>query len=211
MKLKYYLRGLAVGVLITTIILTIANRDNRPLTDAQIRKRAMELGMVEESSIKLSTLQPEESKSDPESPTPDNSPESSVSESGEEGSAGENSEENSASESGEESSVSESNEGSSASESSEESSASESSPESVVAGGSEENSTPNAQPLILQIRSGASSYTVSRDLAALGLVEDAAAYDQFLCDNGYSKKIHVGTYEIMPGTSEEDIAKLIAR
>lgn len=211
MKLKYYLRGLAVGVLITTIVLTIANRDNRPLTDAQIRQRALELGMVEQNSGKLSSLQTEESKSGPESTQPDNSPESSVPESDEESSTEESAEESSASESGMESFEDESSEGSFASESSEESSVDESSLENTVTEGSEENPTPDGRPVVLQIRSGASSYTVSRDLAALGLVEDAAAYDQFLCDNGYSKKIHVGTYEIMPGTSEEDIAKLIAR
>ena len=198
MKLKYYLRGLAVGVLLTTIILAIANRDNRPLTDAQIRQRALELGMVEEGSIKLSYLQTGEGKNGSESLPPDNNPESSVPES-------------SVPESGEESSVEEDTEESSASESGMESSEEESSEGSSVPESSEENSTPDAQSVILQIRSGASSYTVSRDLAALGLVEDASAYDQFLCDNGYSKKIHVGTYEIMPGTSEEDIAKLIAR
>ena len=35
MKLKFYLRGLGVGVLVTTLILTVANtvRDNQPLTN----------------------------------------------------------------------------------------------------------------------------------------------------------------------------------
>ena len=51
---------------------------------------------------------------------------------------------------------------------------------------------------------------MSKDLAAAGLVEDAKAYDTFLCDNGYATKIHVGSYEILPGTSGEEIARMIA-
>lgn len=176
MKLKYYLRGLAVGILLTTIILGIANRDNRPLTEAQIRQRALELGMVEADSARLSSLQSEESRSGPESAGFGDSEESFA----------------------EESTTEESSSGESTTE------------ESSVRESGEEESLPDAQPVVLQIKSGASSYTVSRELAALGLVEDAAAFDSFLCDNGYSQTIRVGNYEIMPGTDEEDIAELIA-
>ncbi|MBR1771015.1 MAG: hypothetical protein IJ747_03190, partial [Lachnospiraceae bacterium] len=59
LKLRYYLRGLAVGILLTTLILTIANADNKPLTDAQIRQKAREMGMVDGDSLKLSSLQGE--------------------------------------------------------------------------------------------------------------------------------------------------------
>ena len=49
MKLKYYLRGLGIGIIVSTIILTVSfcGRDTAPeLTDAEIIARAMELGMV---------------------------------------------------------------------------------------------------------------------------------------------------------------------
>lgn len=186
MKLKYYLRGLAVGILLTTIILGIANRDNRPLTEAQIRQRALELGMVEADSARLSSLQSEESRSGPESAGFEDSEESFAEESTTKES------------SSEESTAEESSSGEGTTEA------------SSVRESGEEESLPDAQPVVLQIKSGASSYTVSRELAALGLVEDAAAFDSFLCDNGYSQTIRVGNYEIMPGTDEEDIAELIA-
>ena len=48
MKLKYYLRGLGIGVLVTTIILTIAHHAQRKMSDADIIERAKELGMVME-------------------------------------------------------------------------------------------------------------------------------------------------------------------
>ncbi|MBR1852254.1 MAG: hypothetical protein IJ794_03620, partial [Lachnospiraceae bacterium] len=63
MKLKYYLRGLATGLVVATLIITIANRDNKPFTDAQVRQRAMELGMVDGDSLKLSSLQSSQAES----------------------------------------------------------------------------------------------------------------------------------------------------
>lgn len=47
MKLKYYLRGLGIGIIITTIILMIANSGyTKELTDEEIIARAEKLGMV---------------------------------------------------------------------------------------------------------------------------------------------------------------------
>ena len=45
MKLKYYMRGLGVGIIITTIILSLANK-NKVLSNEEIISRAEELGMV---------------------------------------------------------------------------------------------------------------------------------------------------------------------
>ena len=48
MKLKYYLRGIGIGIIMTTVILMIASavHQDQPLTDDEIRARATELGMV---------------------------------------------------------------------------------------------------------------------------------------------------------------------
>lgn len=45
MKLKYYLRGLGIGIILTTLIITIGGGRNK-LSDSEIITRAMELGMV---------------------------------------------------------------------------------------------------------------------------------------------------------------------
>lgn len=53
MKLKYYLRGMGIGVIITTLILMIAfhlHQDDL-LSDAQICERAEQLGMVMPESL----------------------------------------------------------------------------------------------------------------------------------------------------------------
>ena len=54
MKLKYYLRGLGIGMIVTALILGISfsNRQDQTsqiMTDDQIRERAAELGMVDSS------------------------------------------------------------------------------------------------------------------------------------------------------------------
>ena len=46
MRLKYYLRGLGIGVLVTTIILTIAGNKGNKISDEEIKRRAEKLGMV---------------------------------------------------------------------------------------------------------------------------------------------------------------------
>lgn len=61
------------------------------------------------------------------------------------------------------------------------------------------------------IEFGVTSSHVSQMLEEAGLVEDAAAFDSYLCSNGYSRNITAGTYEIVPGTSEEEIVKMITK
>ena len=51
--------------------------------------------------------------------------------------------------------------------------------------------------------------SASRRLYEAGLVENAKAFDNYLCNNGYSRSINPGTYEIAPGISEEEIQEAI--
>lgn len=214
MKLRYYLRGLAVGILLTTMVLAIANAGNKPLTDAQIRQRALELGMIEADSQKLSSLKGEGGQAgdqpgsqeptgsvQPESQEPANSvqPESTEPsvqpESTEPSKGGDQSESNTPTESAGQP---------------ESSAPSVASTPAASDNAEEPSGGDGTAAFTLKISGGDSSYSVSRKLAAAGLVEDAAAFDAFLCDNGYSRSIRTGTYEILPGTSQEEIAKMIA-
>ncbi len=57
MGLKYYLRGLGVGIVVTALIMGIAtNVQKEKLTDAEIKERARALGMVEESPVLADSL-----------------------------------------------------------------------------------------------------------------------------------------------------------
>ncbi len=181
MKLKYYLRGLGIGILITTVILSLAGIGRKNMTDEEVVKRAKELGMVE--STLLSDL-PDQTKAEevrptePETPEPETSLQPETSE-----------QENSAEPETSEPETSE--------------------PEVSPEDGNPD--TPAGETVTLIIGRGESSTTVSKNLKKAGIVEDAAAFDRFLCNNGYDKKIITGTYEIPYGASEEEIAKIITR
>ena len=68
MKLKYYLRGLGIGIIVTTIILVSCFSMQKPkMTDAQIMEKASQLGMImpeQDSAVdaETETTEPEETQ-----------------------------------------------------------------------------------------------------------------------------------------------------
>ncbi|MDE5747982.1 MAG: hypothetical protein K2I21_10445, partial [Acetatifactor sp.] len=70
---------------------------------------------------------------------------------------------------------------------------------------------PAGETVTLVINRGDSSATVSKNLQALGLVEDYKVYDRFLCDNRYDHSISTGTYEIPVDATDEEIARIITK
>lgn len=71
MKLKYYLRGLGVGIVVTAVILTIANHLGNKMSDEDIIKRAAKLGMVmKEGESLFPPTEPETTTPEPTSPSP---------------------------------------------------------------------------------------------------------------------------------------------
>ncbi|MDO4188787.1 MAG: hypothetical protein Q4D29_07330, partial [Lachnospiraceae bacterium] len=50
MKLRMYLRGLGLGMVVTALVMAFGVKtNNKTMTDAEVRARAKELGMVEET------------------------------------------------------------------------------------------------------------------------------------------------------------------
>ena len=171
MKLKYYLRGLGIGMIVTALILGISfsNRQDQTsqiMTDDQIRERAAELGMVDSSELTLAALH--NSAKQPTEGTPEETTQT------------------------------------------QEQNNIEAEPETTVPAEPEVTEAPQrTQTASITIQRGDDSGSASRRLYEAGLVENAKAFDNYLCNNGYSRSINPGTYEIAPGTSEEEIAKII--
>ncbi len=179
-KLKYYLRGLGIGIFVTALFFGITGNSGETLTDAQIKERALSLGMVDGNSVVLSELkndigETEEEPSEEQQPTEEEDSE-------------------------EQQPVEE--------EPSEEQQPVEEEP-SEEQQPIEEEPSEEQQMVTFEIRKGAGSDTVSRNLEAVGLIDDAAAFDKYLCDNGYSRRLRIGTYELLMGMKEEEIAKII--
>ncbi len=80
----------------------------------------------------------------------------------------------------------------------------------------EEDGTKNAagkaaSPAVktITINSGDGSHTVARKLADAGIVTSADTFDEFLCQNGYDKKLRTGTFSIPVDASDEQIARIV--
>lgn len=188
MKLKYYLRGLGIGMAVTALILGISfsgrqGQEAQTLTDEQIRERASELGMVDSSELTLAALQ--------NSAQPQTTMEPEVTEESETMTEREATAEP---ETTTEPEATAEPEMTTKPEATKE-------PELITA--------PEQSQTTITIKKGSDSGSVSRVLYEAGLVENAKAFDNYLCNNGYSRSINPGIYEIAPGTSEEEIAKII--
>ena len=203
MKLKYYLRGLGIGMIVTALILGISfsNRQDQTsqiMTDDQIRERAAELGMVDSSELTLAALQ--NSEKQPTEGTPEETTQT---------------QEQNNIEAEPETTVPAETKATVEPETTQESEAT-TEPEPEKTAGPETTAEPEVteapqrtQTASITIQRGDDSGSASRRLYEAGLVENAKAFDNYLCNNGYSRSINPGTYEIAPGTSEEEIAKII--
>lgn len=238
MKLKYYLRGLGIGIVVTAIIMSITNKPEE-MTDAQIKMRALELGMVEESV--LADLQAKEESSDVETVEDILNQHAAEKENQEEISAEEitdaeaENEDITATE-GEEVATEETTttenqevvtEETSAAENAEvteDTAITETEDDLVVDDVTEENTKDTIEEskqednikdevvenyTIIQVEKGNGSEIVSRRLYEAGLVESAEEYNQFLVKNGYDRRLSVGNHEIPSGASHEEMARIL--
>ncbi len=253
MKLRYYMRGLGIGIFVTAILmaLTIHGKTER-LTDEQIIERAEALGMemkyssdvladtvsenaaedtkpaelpdqVKEETSLANRLAAEEKTDNPlldrevgdtdtaEAGTTDNlqqdiyheDPDAAErTETKKDGSADADSAEESAADMQDESSADDTEQTTAAGSSAADT-------EQTTAAGSSAADTQAAGSKQITVSSGDGSDTVAKKLYEVGLVSDAAAYDRYLCQNGYDKKICTGVKTIPAGATEAEIAQIL--
>ncbi len=63
----------------------------------------------------------------------------------------------------------------------------------------------------ITVSGGSGSYTVALNCEAAGLVSDAKEFDTYMCANGYANRISVGTFEVPLGSDYETIAKILTK
>ena len=193
MKLRYYMRGLGIGIVVTAILMSVTiNGKTEKLTDAEIIERAEALGMEQKynSTVLADTVSDNAAEKD-ESDVSDqklNEPDTSEQE------------------------VNEPD----ASEQEKEIESEAVQPQEIetdVAEETEEEEKPSepetGKTVQITVQGGDGSQTVARKLAEAGVIDDVLAYDKFLCRNGYDKRICTGTHTIPVGATDEEIAKII--
>lgn len=207
MNIKSYVRGIGGGLIVASLVLGFGVPKEK-MTDAEIKKRASELGMVE-SSILSSLSVSEDSSSVSEEVTSNQD------------TSGEVSEESDTSAEDTEVSV-DSTDTTEVSE--EQPPVKEPDEETVTPEDLLESNTPShinplgedetgfvslEEGVEIQIVRGDSSVTVSRRMFEAGLIESAVEFDKFLCSEGYDKSISVGVHNIPYGLSFEEMAQII--
>lgn len=234
MNLKYYLRGLGTGILVTVILMGIAlGGKKETLSDNEIKERARALGMIEESTrlADAATASPNEEVTTAPKASPKDGEETAFDESG---SAVPTPAANAASRPTADATSKPAADAASKStadvtpkptatptptpKAAETPENAASKPTPVAEPKSEESMKPVEEPVAepsdgtisIQIARGDDSYAVCRKLEEAGLIISASDFDRYLYENGYDKRLNVGTYKIPEGTEPQEIARMIA-
>ena len=189
MKLKYYLRGLGIGILVTAVIMGVTQGSRKEtLSDREIRERAAALGMVEPGNS-LADLEAAETPAATEIPEAIETPVATE--------------------------IPEAIETPAATETPEaaETPAATEAPAAIP----EVTARPTQKPAeeeegssyTFEIQAGDSSYQVAYRLQQAGLVADARDFDNYLCSKGYDRKLKTGSYEIPETATEEEISEIL--
>lgn len=174
MKFKSFLKGVGVGILFASIIFLIAyvQFGNKKMTDAQIRERAKQLGMVEQTTSIKDLLGSETQERDTSETADTDSETSSENPKNSEG----------------------------------ETQTEEETTETVT----EETTESEKETVSITIERGSTSYTVCQTLKEMGMIEDAAQFDNYLIEKGYASRIRVGTHSLTKGMDFHAIAEAIS-
>lgn len=205
LNLKYYLRGLGIGVVVTALIMGILAGKRGSVSDEEVIERAKALGMTQESTLLSDTLaaHEEEGQENKEKDMGQEPLEEGKPDPEQETEAGIQPEQESAQAQG--------------ADVAQETPASENGGEGAQgedsASGGEFIPAPDSEDgnFTIEINSGDSSYSICQKLEDAGLVETATAFDRYLFENGYDKRINTGVFEIPQGADMEKIARILSR
>jgi len=218
-KLKYYLRGLGVGIVAIGLIMIITSLNHKQVSDEEVVQRARELGM--EFSTTLNNMNKEESE------VVDEETDGETTEAGQEAikenaqaevkeetketetennvDAALESEDKDAVQGNEtEAANTENNAEATTEETSQDTTEETDGNSGTAADGTEEY-------VVLTISPGDGSDRLSVKAQELGLVESSSDFDTFLISNGYANRLRVGSYEVKVGSSYEEIVAAIFR
>ena len=196
MKLKYYLRGIGIGIVVTAVIMGVAlGNPTGGISDAEVRARAEKLGMSDDTRVlseneeketkTQETASPEIQKTTEPTAKPTTEPTAKPTTAPTAEVAAEPTTEPTAEVATEPTA--------------------EPKPSASV------TSEPESEEIIIEVRPGDGSYAVAQAVQSAGLVDDAGAFDRFLCQNGYDKKICTGSHTIPAGSSEAEIAAILCK
>lgn len=220
MRLKYYLRGLGLGILVSTLFLMLSIQlHGGIMTDERVIARAKELGMVIPDDGETDTQTPEDESAQPDDAAQNDATQNDAAQ----GDAQQNdvAQDNATSEDAAQGDVTQDN----------------AQPGDAVQGDAQQNDTTsddaeqgdeaqnnaaqndatqndaaqdNTQDdIIFTVADGEVCRTAAEKLLACGLIEDVDAFRKYMSAHDYDGLIREGTYRIPVGADTETIAKII--
>lgn len=195
MNLKSYLKGLGLGIIITTIVLLVAtNLKDNSMSDEDIIKRAKELGLVESTTLTPSSLNSEinndqvldENSNDKLNNDSDSSGDSKTDES-----------------------LKDDDIKDTLTDDDKESNDNLNDKSKDLEAIKDNDLEKVEEYVIITIKPGEGSEIVSTKVREAGFTDDGKAFNKFLVDNGYDKRLKVGDHEIPVQSTFEEIAKLL--
>lgn len=237
MKLRSYMRGLGIGIIVSTLLVGFAYRNVSPtMTDEEIKAAAEKLGMVEEDKTLINNSQKNDKvlsesqdvikeagqgqdktvigKDDSET----KAEEDKKSEANNVANADNKAEENKTNADNKAEAENKTNADdkigadnkANADNKTKVDNAEENKTDSEpVAAVSVSGTAVSHDVYVITIAKGSGSDTVSRLLEMGGLVKSSQEFDQYLCNNGYDSRIVEGDHSIPADASYEEIAKII--
>ena len=211
MRLKYFLRGVGIGILVTTIILTATHASERRMSDSEVIDRAIELGMSFSASHSGQQSGTEEASTDESSTGQETSGDDVTDDLQHDGETETEMGSQSPSET-----VSESTSDGEASPGKESEAVTGMTTQAITEtttelttennnAGSAAGVMNNEVTCTINITKGMSSRTVCDMLKQNGIIEDAADFDRYLIKTGYDDKIRVGEIEVNSGMTYEEL------
>lgn len=192
MKLKYYLRGLGIGIIVTTLVLMVAfSGKKEKLSDQEIMQRAEQLGMVMADEGQTETGTEENTGTEAQ---PETEQDVQNTEAGTEENVDENTENASEPET----------------EPQTEAAAEPAAPEDTTGNVVGEVKQETSGEVAFTVKSGESSDTVAFNLYKAGLVDDATAFNRYMISKGYDSRLRTGDFKIRSGASYDEILKVLA-
>lgn len=208
MKLRYYLRGLGIGIVITALLMGFTKTATKEtLSDDEIIARAEALGMVQ-SSVLSSDLNHEEQGEDgvtvSYNTALDKSDIAALPDS-----AGADQTEDAAGVVDTEATDKTADVADNSTKSTDTTDKVKN--DTTVTDDADNSGTTGATTITVTINSGDGSDTVARRLTELGVITDAGDFDRYLCQNGYDKKLATGNHEINAGAGYQEIAEILIK
>lgn len=237
MRFKYYLRGAGIGVIVATLVLSIAFLFHDNISDEEVIRRAMKLGMVmqentpgtladmqqgDDSSADLETgADPEDNARTDDDPLAESSVEDPNTEDSNQSQTDDpedHTEDNDLPDAKDHTKDNDLPDSDDSSKDTASEQSSDNKPDNSQKNPSKDNpsdkkdepKTPSDEVEIV-IESGDVSRMVSAKVFEAGLVEDADEFNSYLGSHDYDNQLQPGTYKIKKGSSFRQIAQILTR